>query len=111
MLGNKDKTKIVSLVEEYLKNQEKIQKIYDLSDVTFEDMTVDSTYDRTRAFIKIEDGCDNYCSYCIIPYVRGNVRFKEFDTALNEIKALSQKGFKEIVLTGIHKISKFSKIN
>lgn len=102
MLGNKDKTKIVSLVEEYLKNQEKIQKIYDLSDVTFEDMTVDSTYDRTRAFIKIEDGCDNYCSYCIIPYVRGNVRFKEFDTALNEIKALAQKGFKEIVLTGIH---------
>lgn len=102
MLGNKDKTKIVSLVEEYLKKQEKIQKIYDLSDVTFEDMTVDSTYDRTRAFIKIEDGCDNYCSYCIIPYVRGNVRFKEFDTALNEIKALAQKGFKEIVLTGIH---------
>ena len=102
MLGNKDKTKIVSLVEEYLKSQEKIQKIYDLTDVQFEDMTVDSTYDRTRAFIKIEDGCDNYCSYCIIPYVRGNVRFKEFDTALNEIKALAQKGFKEIVLTGIH---------
>lgn len=102
MLGNKDKTKIVSLVEEYLKSQKKIQKIYDLTDVQFEDMTVDSTYDRTRAFIKIEDGCDNYCSYCIIPYVRGNVRFKEFDTALNEIKALAQKGFKEIVLTGIH---------
>lgn len=102
MLGNKNKTKIVSLVEEYLKKQEKIQKIYDLSDVTFEDMKVDSTYDRTRAFIKIEDGCDNYCSYCIIPYVRGNVRFKEFDTALNEIKVLAQKGFKEIVLTGIH---------
>lgn len=102
MLGNKDKTKIVSLVEEYLKNKEKIQKIYDLTDVQFEDMTVDSTYDRTRAFIKIEDGCDNYCSYCIIPYVRGNVRFKEFDTALNEIKALAKKGFKEIVLTGIH---------
>ena len=68
----------------------------------FEDMVITNNYDRTRAFVKIQDGCNNYCSYCIIPYMRGTIRNKDFNTAVEEIKALTNKGFKEIVLTGIH---------
>ena len=102
ILGNKDKTQIVTLLEEYLKNKTQIKKIYNLDNIEFEEMQIAKSYDRTRAFVKIEDGCDNYCSYCIIPYVRGNVRFKNYDSAYNEIKGLVEDGFKEIVLTGIH---------
>lgn len=102
ILGNKDKTQIVTLLEEYLKNKTQIKKIYNLDNIEFEEMQIAKSYDRTRAFVKIEDGCDNYCSYCIIPYVRGNVRFKDYDSAYNEIKSLVEDGFKEIVLTGIH---------
>lgn len=102
ILGNKDKTLIVTLLEEYLKNRKQIKKIYNLQEAEFEEMQIAKNYDRTRAFVKIEDGCDNYCSYCIIPYVRGRVRFKDYDSAYNEIKALVADGFKEIVLTGIH---------
>lgn len=102
ILGNKDKTQIITLLEEYLKNKTQIKKIYNLDNIEFEEMQIAKSYDRTRAFVKIEDGCDNYCSYCIIPYVRGNVRFKDYDSAYNEIKGLVEDGFKEIVLTGIH---------
>lgn len=102
ILGNKEKTEIVTLLEEYIKNKSQIKKIYNLQDAEFEEMQISANYDRTRAFVKIEDGCDNYCSYCIIPYVRGKVRFKDYDSAYNEIKSLAESGFKEIVLTGIH---------
>lgn len=102
ILGNKDKTEIVTLLEEYLTNKKQIKKIYNLQEAEFEEMQIAKNYDRTRAFVKIEDGCDNYCSYCIIPYVRGRVRFKEYESAYNEIKSLVADGFKEIVLTGIH---------
>lgn len=102
ILGNKDKTQIITLLEEYLKNKTQIKKIYNLDNIEFEEMQIAKSYDRTRAFVKIEDGCDNYCSYCIIPYVRGNVRFKDYDSAYHEIKGLVEDGFKEIVLTGIH---------
>lgn len=61
-----------------------------------------SDYNHTRAFIKIEDGCDNFCSYCIIPYVRGSVRSKDFDKVIKEAEELAKHGHKEIVLTGIH---------
>ena len=59
-------------------------------------------YNHVRAFVKIEDGCDNFCSYCIIPFVRGSVRSKDFDTVIKEAKLLTEHGHKEIVLTGIH---------
>ena len=98
VLGNKDKTKII----EYIKNyKEKISKIYDLFNVEFENMSLNN-FDKTRAFIKIQDGCNNFCSYCIIPYTRGNVRSKKKEDVLAEINSLVENGHKEIVLTGIH---------
>lgn len=68
----------------------------------FEEMTVDRIEGRTRAFVKIQDGCDRFCSYCIIPYARGPVRSREADRVLDEVARLADKGFSEVVLTGIH---------
>lgn len=98
IIGNKDKSKIV----EYIKNYHcKIVKTYDLNDVEFEDMRLNN-YDKTRAFVKIQDGCNNFCSYCIIPYTRGNLRNKAKEVVLEEIRCLVKNNHKEIVLTGIH---------
>jgi len=102
MLGNKDKSKIVSYVEEYLKNKQKIKQIYNMQQQEFEAMEITSFPTKTRAFVKIQDGCNNYCSYCIIPYVRGNLRYKEKDLVIKEVSNLVEKGYKEVVLTGIH---------
>lgn len=101
LIGNKDKSKIDILLKEYIKTHKKYVKFYNDRKLDFEDMLI-SDYNHIRAFIKIEDGCDNFCSYCIIPYVRGSVRSKKFETVIKEAKLLTQKGHKEIVLTGIH---------
>ena len=106
LIGNKDKSKIDILLKEYIKNHKRYVKFYKAEKkkyrkLDFEDMLI-SDYNHIRAFIKIEDGCDNFCSYCIIPYVRGSVRSKNFETVIKEAKLLTQKGHKEIVLTGIH---------
>ena len=77
-------------------------KFYDERRKEFEDMNVESFSDLTRAYVKIQDGCNNYCAYCIIPYVRGSIRSKKFDEAVQEIKTLVSKGHKEIVFTGIN---------
>lgn len=101
LIGNKDKSKIVELINNYLEEKTKYVKFYNERNLEFEDMVLND-YDHVRAFIKIEDGCDNFCSYCIIPYVRGSVRSKDFDTVLREAEALVSTNHKEIVLTGIH---------
>lgn len=101
LIGNKDKSKIDILLKEYIKTHKRYVKFYNDRKLDFEDMLI-SDYNHVRAFIKIEDGCDNFCSYCIIPYVRGSVRSKKFETVIKEAKLLTQKGHKEIVLTGIH---------
>lgn len=101
LIGNKDKSKIDILLKEYIKTHKRYVKFYNDRKLDFEDMLI-SDYNHVRAFIKIEDGCDNFCSYCIIPYVRGSVRSKNFETVIKEAKLLTQKGHKEIVLTGIH---------
>ena len=101
VIGNKDKTKIVDYINSYLENNNKISKIYDLSNVEFEDMSLNN-FDKTRAFVKIQDGCNNFCSYCIIPYTRGGLRNKKKEDVLEEIKTLVKNGHKEVVLTGIH---------
>ena len=101
LIGNKDKSKIDILLKEYIKTHKRYVKFYNDRKLDFEDMLI-SDYNHARAFIKIEDGCDNFCSYCIIPYVRGSVRSKNFETVIKEAKLLTQKGHKEIVLTGIH---------
>lgn len=101
LIGNKDKSKIDILLKEYIKTHKRYVKFYNDRKLDFEDMLI-SDYNHVRAFIKIEDGCDNFCSYCIIPYVRGSVRSKNFETVIKEAKLLTKKGHKEIVLTGIH---------
>ncbi|CDF20426.1 tRNA methylthiotransferase YqeV [Clostridium sp. CAG:609] len=101
LIGNRDKSIINKLIKEYIETEKKYVKFYNDRNLDFEDMYI-SDYNHTRAFIKIEDGCDNFCSYCIIPYVRGSVRSKDFDKVIKEAKELAKHGHKEIVLTGIH---------
>ncbi len=102
ILGNKDKSKVVELVEEYIKNHQKKKLLYDNFDECFEDMFIESMNEHTRAYVKIQDGCENFCSYCIIPYTRGRQRSKNPDKVIEEITTLVKNGYKEIVLTGIH---------
>lgn len=102
VLGNKDKSKIVEIIEEYIKTKQKKKIIYDLTKVDFEKMEITNFDSHTRAFVKIQDGCNAFCSYCIIPYVRGRVRSKDPEDVIKEVTALVEKGYKEIVLTGIH---------
>ena len=101
LIGNKDKSIIDKLIKEYIETNKRYVKFYNDRNIEFEDMFI-SDYNHTRAFIKIEDGCDNFCSYCIIPYVRGSVRSKNFDKVISEAKSLTHHGHKETVLTGIH---------
>ena len=102
VIGNKDKSKVVDLTEDYIKNKQKIANIEDINEADFDDMEISYFNTRTRALVKIEDGCENFCSYCIIPYVRGRVRSKKPERVIEEAKRLVENGYKEIVLTGIH---------
>lgn len=102
VIGTNNKSKILDLIEEYKKNKKQIVKVFDLKDIKFEDMNLDKFENHTRAFVKIQDGCNNYCSFCIIPYSRGNVRSKEKNLVIKEISTLAENGYKEVVLTGIH---------
>lgn len=102
LIGNKEKSKVIELIEDYQASQEKYIKFYNDRRLPFEDMKVNEFNDKTRAYVKIQDGCNNYCAYCIIPYVRGSIRSKGFDEAVEEIKELVSKGHKEIVFTGIN---------
>lgn len=101
LIGNKDKSRIADIIKEYIKTEKRYVKFYNERDLEFEDMQIND-YNHNRAFIKIEDGCDNFCSYCIIPYVRGSVRSKDFSKVISEAKSLADHNHKEIVLTGIH---------
>ena len=101
IIGNKGKSKIVDYINEYLKTKKQIIDIIDFKDDKFEDMCLNN-FNKTRAFVKIEDGCENFCSYCIIPYARGPVRSKDPELVIKEVSNLIESGHKEIVLTGIH---------
>ena len=102
IIGTKDRTRIVEFAEAALKNRgEKFFQVGNVDDIrTFEELP--HSPHRTRAFLKIEDGCNNFCSYCIIPYVRGRVRSRSLESIRAESLALKVAGYKEIVLTGIH---------
>ena len=102
LLGNRQKSKIVSLINEFVLSKIPYYFIEKNRQLDFESMQVDKFTSHTRAFIKIQDGCDNFCSYCIIPFVRGSIRSKDFDEVIKEAKTLSKNGHYEIVLTGIH---------
>ncbi len=102
LLGNRKKSAIVDIITDYLKTHDKYVYFANSRNLDFEDMTVSKFNTHTRAFIKIEDGCNNFCSYCIIPYTRGTTRSKNFNQVLKEAQELVKNGHQEIVLTGIH---------
>ncbi len=102
MLGNKDKSQVVDLVEEYLTEHRPLKNVFKTLTSEFEDMYIENMNSRTRAFVKIQDGCENFCSYCIIPYVRGKCRSKGPELVIKEITNLLKNNYHEIVLTGIH---------
>lgn len=101
LLGNRNKSQIVELINKFIDTKEKYSFITNNRDLDFENMDINK-FDHTRAYIKIQDGCDNFCSYCIIPFMRGKCRSKNFDLVIEEAKRLVENNHKEIVLTGIH---------
>lgn len=105
VVGNNRKAEIVELTEAVLLQQEK-KSSHALLDIgkerSFEELPIETVTERTRAYIKIEDGCNQFCSYCIIPYVRGRVRSRSAGEVLEEIRRLAAEGYREVVLTGIH---------
>lgn len=103
VIGTKYRDQILDLALEYKKTGKKIIKIEDTNiETKFENLVVYNFYQNTRAYLKIQDGCNNFCSYCIIPYTRGRVRSKDKDLVLKEAQNLVDRGYKELVLTGIH---------
>ena len=102
LVGTTNKSQIPSLYNKYVKTHEKIRLFDNNRKQSFENMFINKFVKHTRAFIKIQDGCDNFCSYCVIPLVRGSIRSKDFDEVINEAKELAVSGHKEIVLVGIH---------
>ena len=101
IIGNIFKTKIIEYIERFKKEKKQIIDIHDINNTIFETMSLNN-FNKTRAFVKIQDGCNNFCTYCVIPYTRGNVRSKPKEEVIDEIKKLIHNGHKEIVLTGIH---------
>ena len=102
IIGNKYKSEIIALISEFNKTRAKIIKVDNLTKTTFEDMYINRFLTHTRAFVKIQDGCNAFCAYCTIPYARGSLRSKDFDKVISEVTNLVQNGYREIVLTGIH---------
>ena len=101
ILGNYGKSKIIDYISEYKKNKKQIIDIQDIRNTKFETLKLNN-FDKTRAFVKIQDGCNNFCSFCIIPYSRGGIRSRNREDILSEINSLITNGHSEIVLTGIH---------
>ncbi|HPW41815.1 MAG TPA: MiaB/RimO family radical SAM methylthiotransferase, partial [Bacillota bacterium] len=98
-----ERSRMVELVEYAMEKEEKLNMVNDIMKVKeFEEMSIKSYKSRTRAFLKIQEGCDQYCTYCIIPYARGHIRSRKPDSIIAEVKELAENGFREIVLTGIH---------
>lgn len=103
ILGTDKKGEVFSLVSEFLENRKKSSYVTDIAKTKdFEELCVTSYEGRTRAVLKVQDGCNNFCSYCIIPYARGRIRSRSFESSINEAKRLVMHGFSEIVLVGIH---------
>ncbi|WP_312431752.1 tRNA (N(6)-L-threonylcarbamoyladenosine(37)-C(2))-methylthiotransferase MtaB [Lacrimispora sp.] len=119
VVGNNKKTELVSILEDYFAQRkrpeeditfsqtaapdETVETVIDINDtMEYENLSIDKISDHTRAFIKVQDGCNQFCSYCIIPYTRGRVRSRKPDEVVEEVKRLTTSGYQEIVLTGIH---------
>ena len=109
VLGSRNKENVVEHCEDILQNKEAIDKIIAPSESkTFEELQISNQTEMTRAYLKIQDGCNMYCSYCLIPYARGNIVSRDIESIVEESKRLANNNFKEIVLTGIH-VSSYGK--
>jgi threonylcarbamoyladenosine tRNA methylthiotransferase MtaB len=103
VVGTNERSRIVELVEYAMEKEEKLNMVNDIMEVReFEEMSIKNYKSRTRAFLKIQEGCDQYCTYCIIPYARGHIRSRKPESIIAEVRELAESGFKEVVLTGIH---------
>lgn len=103
LVGNNKKKDIVSVLKEYEKEKKKTEAVIDIDHTKeYEALSIQKTMEHTRVYVKIQDGCNQFCSYCLIPYTRGRVRSREKEDILNEVRNLAQNGYQEIVLTGIH---------
>lgn len=102
IIGNNEKSHLIEILNEYFEHMDK-EKSVDIGKATgFDELNIDSPLEHTRAYVKIQDGCNRFCSYCIIPYVRGRIRSRKPDDVMAEIKRIAASGCKEVVLTGIH---------
>ena len=103
IIGNNEKKEIVEIIENYEKERKKIENVENIMEQKEFVELGETTYtEKTRAVIKIQDGCDRFCTYCIIPYARGRVRSRKPENIISEIKNIAQNGIKEVVITGIH---------
>lgn len=103
VVGNNLKKKIVTVIEQYLEDNDKKAAVIDMNhNQEYEELNIGSAGEKTRVYIKIQDGCNQFCSYCIIPYARGRVRSRKEEDVLAEVNRLAAIGYKEVVLTGIH---------
>lgn len=104
IIGNNKKHELITKLDEFFRDHGKIDDVLDINDKNqeFEELYLDKPSEHTRAFIKVQDGCNQFCSYCIIPYARGRVRSRNMDSVLEEVNRLAANGYKEVVLTGIH---------
>ncbi len=103
LVGNNKKKDIAKIIEDYYRKKERIHEVIDLSrQPEYEPLFVTNVSGHTRAYLKIQDGCNQFCSYCIIPYTRGRIRSRRPEDILTEVRNLAERGFKEIVFTGIH---------
>lgn len=103
LIGNNQKSHIVEVIEEYLEHQGKPVLISERAEMKcYEEMKIEDAGEKTRAYLKVQDGCNQFCTYCIIPYVRGQIRSRAKEEVLGEAARLVEKGYREIVLTGIH---------
>lgn len=103
ILGNNQKTQIVEALEEYEKEHAKQVQVIEINlTKEYEELSISSTAEHVRAYIKVQDGCNQFCTYCIIPFARGRVRSRKIEEVLSEVETLAAKGYKEVVLTGIH---------
>lgn len=104
LIGNNKKHELPQMLEDFFaqKGGKKTEVVNIAEDKSYENLTVSRTAEHTRAFIKVQDGCNQFCSYCIIPYARGRVRSRQLSDVLREVEALAKNGYREVVLTGIH---------
>ncbi len=103
VVGNNKKKDIIEILAEYEESKQPTKEVLDINHTNeYEEMNLTKTAEHTRAYLKVQDGCNQFCSYCIIPYARGRVRSRSYESVIAEVQKLAENGYKEVVLTGIH---------